>query len=71
MNIDLHNCRLCPRSCGVDRYEQTGFCGAGEKARVALVSLHPWEEPCLTGDKGAGILKTFYEHTGHHSIVNG
>ncbi len=56
MTIDLHNCRLCPRDCGVDRYKGTGFCGAGDKARVALVSLHPWEEPCLTGDKGAGTV---------------
>lgn len=56
MTIDLHNCRLCPRDCGVDRYKGTGFCGAGNKARVALVSLHPWEEPCLTGDKGAGTV---------------
>ena len=56
MTIDLHNCRLCPRDCGVDRYKGTGFCGAGDKARVALVSLHPWEEPCLTGEKGAGTV---------------
>ena len=56
MTIDLHNCRLCPRDCGVDRYKGNGFCGAGDKARVALVSLHPWEEPCLTGDKGAGTV---------------
>ena len=56
MTIDLHNCHLCPRDCGVDRYKGTGFCGAGDKARVALVSLHPWEEPCLTGDKGAGTV---------------
>ena len=38
MTIDLHDCRLCPRACGVDRYERAGFCGAGEKARIALVS---------------------------------
>ena len=56
MTIDLHDCRLCPRACGVDRYERAGFCGAGEKACIALVSLHPWEEPCLTGDKGAGTV---------------
>lgn len=60
MNMDLHECRLCPRECGVNRYERTGFCGAGEKARVALVSLHPWEEPCLTGEKGAGTV--FFSH---------
>ena len=56
MSMDLQNCRLCPRECGVNRYERTGFCGAGEKVRIALVSLHLWEEPCLTGEKGAGTV---------------
>lgn len=53
----LKHCTLCPRHCGVDRLAgQTGFCGAGEPVRVALVSLHPWEEPCLVGEKGAGTV---------------
>ncbi len=52
----LTDCRLCPRRCGVDRYQARGFCGAGARARLALVSLHPWEEPCLTGEKGAGTV---------------
>ncbi|MBQ1868102.1 radical SAM protein [Selenomonas sp.] len=54
--ISLQNCNLCPRQCGVNRLESTGFCGAGAKARIALVSLHPWEEPCLVGEKGAGTV---------------
>lgn len=54
--ISLTECNLCPRQCGVDRTAVTGFCGAGEKARIALVSLHPWEEPCLVGEKGAGTV---------------
>ena len=37
-----------------------GFCGAGEKLRVALVSLHRWEEPCLVGERGAGTI--FFAH---------
>ena len=53
----LAACRLCPRSCGVDRLQdERGFCGGGRYARVALVSLHPWEEPCLAGEKGAGTV---------------
>ncbi len=28
--------------------------------RVALVSLHKWEEPCLVGEKGAGTI--FFSH---------
>ena len=54
--ISIENCMLCPRQCGVDRRSATGFCGAGALARVALVSLHHWEEPCLTGDTGAGTV---------------
>ena len=54
--LDLHKCNICPRNCGVDRFERKGFCGAGVLPKVALVSLHPWEEPCLTGEKGAGTV---------------
>ena len=53
-------CELCPRRCGVDRVKQLGFCGAGENLRVALVSLHKWEEPCLVGERGAGTI--FFSH---------
>ena len=56
MNDVLKHCDLCPRNCGVNRYEKTGFCGAGVKAKIALVSLHRWEEPCFTGSKGAGTV---------------
>ena len=58
--MSLTDCTLCPRLCHVDRRERTGFCGAGERAKIALVSLHPWEEPCLTGEKGAGTV--FFSH---------
>ena len=54
--MDLRDCTLCPRRCHVDRRWERGYCGAGERARVALVSLHPWEEPCLTGTRGAGTV---------------
>lgn len=54
--MNLTDCTLCPRLCHVDRRKSTGFCGAGERAKIALVSLHPWEEPCLTGEKGAGTV---------------
>ncbi len=56
----LKKCQLCPRNCKVNRTEKTGFCGAGEKIRVALVSLHEWEEPCLVGKNGAGTV--FFSH---------
>ena len=42
--------------CGVDRKNQTGFCGAGENIRVARASLHMWEEPCISGKNGSGTI---------------
>ena len=53
-------CELCPRRCRVDRVNRLGYCGAGENLRVALVSLHRWEEPCLIGKRGAGTI--FFSH---------
>lgn len=53
-------CELCPRRCRVDRVRRLGFCGAGKNLRVALVSLHKWEEPCLVGENGAGTI--FFSH---------
>ncbi len=58
--LDLSKCELCPRRCRADRRKAPGYCGADERVRVALVSLHPWEEPCLTGEKGAGTV--FFSH---------
>ena len=52
----MERCKICPRKCGVDRNFERGFCGARKKIRVALVSLHEWEEPCLTGEHGAGTI---------------
>ena len=57
----LEHCTLCPRQCGVNRLAgERGYCGAGRLARVALVSLHPWEEPCIAGTSGAGTV--FFSH---------
>lgn len=59
----LRCCTLCPRRCRVDRTRGTGFCGAGASVRLALVSLHPWEEPCLTGGaQGRGAGTVFFSH---------
>lgn len=53
-------CKLCPRNCNADRKKFAGYCGADENIRVALVSLHKFEEPCLSGDNGAGTV--FFSH---------
>ncbi|WP_297569736.1 radical SAM protein [uncultured Anaerovibrio sp.] len=52
----LLDCTLCPRMCHANRHKQQGFCGGGIRARVALVSLHPWEEPVIAGTSGAGTV---------------
>lgn len=60
--ISITSCQLCPRHCGVDRTQRAGFCGAGERVRIALVSLHKWEEPCLTGPDGRGAGTVFFSY---------
>ncbi|MDD6275639.1 MAG: radical SAM protein, partial [Clostridia bacterium] len=40
------SCNACPRECGANREITTGFCGAGNKFKIARAGLHFWEEPC-------------------------
>ena len=55
--MDLTNCSLCPRSCGVDRTAgERGFCGCGPEMTVARTMLHKWEEPALAGEGGSGAI---------------
>jgi putative pyruvate formate lyase activating enzyme len=51
-------CNLCPRSCGAERTETRagGFCGMPAAPVCAKAQLHLWEEPCLTGEYGAGTV---------------
>lgn len=46
----LRQCELCPRKCGINRYETTGFCGMGAEIRIARAALHYMEEPCISGN---------------------
>ena len=51
------NCTLCGHRCGVDRDEnEMGFCMMDREALVAKVMLHKWEEPCISGENGAGAI---------------
>lgn len=52
----LKNCMLCPHKCGVNRYKSVGVCGANNKLKVAYYSLHEWEEPVISGEKGSGTI---------------
>lgn len=60
MNDFLKKCNLCPRNCGVNRYEKVGVCGAGDKIKVAHYSLHQWEEPVISSINGSGTI--FFSH---------
>ena len=50
------NCNLCPRNCDVDRSINKGYCGQTDKIKVARASLHMWEEPCISGERGSGTV---------------
>ncbi len=53
----LHCCTLCPRQCGVDRRSgQLGACGVDGRPKVAAMSIHPWEEPPISGSRGSGTI---------------
>lgn len=53
----LYSCALCPHRCGVNRLAgETGLCRAGALPKVALASLHHWEEPCISGTRGSGTI---------------
>lgn len=50
-------CNLCPRNCMVNRREgQKGYCLSEHQIRVALATLHMWEEPCISGSMGSGAV---------------
>jgi len=52
----LKNCNLCPRNCGINRYQQNGFCGANNKIKIARAALHYYEEPPISGTRGSGTI---------------
>jgi putative pyruvate formate lyase activating enzyme len=52
----LRNCNLCPRRCGVNRYETTGMCLIGDSVKVNVIAPHFGEEPCVQGHRGSGSV---------------
>lgn len=49
-------CNLCPCNCNVDRKTKLGVCKACDKVKIALSSLHFYEEPCISGTRGSGTV---------------
>ena len=57
MRTEFSPCGLCPRACGVDRTAGLrGRCQETATVRIARASLHQWEEPCLSGERGSGTV---------------
>jgi len=53
----LRCCRVCPRDCEVDRFNnKPGVCRSGRLARVASAFPHFGEEDCLRGWRGSGTI---------------
>jgi len=53
----LENCMLCPHKCGINRIEgHKGRCKCDNKLKIALASLHMFEEPCISGKNGSGTI---------------
>jgi putative pyruvate formate lyase activating enzyme len=55
----LTNCTLCPRECGVNRFEGgNGYCGIDAGFSIASICIHRGEEPVISGL--AGICNIFF-----------
>lgn len=53
----LEKCELCPHRCKVDRKSgKIGRCKCNDKIKIALYSLHYYEEPCISGNNGSGTV---------------
>ena len=54
---ELIECKICPNNCKVNRIDgKIGICKANDKVKIALASLHFFEEPCISGEKGSGTV---------------
>jgi putative pyruvate formate lyase activating enzyme len=64
---ELKECKICPRECKVNRLVgKVGNCKASDKVEIALVSLHQYEEPCISGVNGSGTI--FFSHCNLHCV---
>lgn len=52
----LEKCELCGFKCKVNRNEKFGVCKCKVLPKLALVSKHMWEEPCISGEAGSGTI---------------
>ena len=54
---ELEKCSICPHMCGINRNNgQVGRCKSSNKVKIALYSVHDFEEPCVSGKNGSGTV---------------
>lgn len=54
---ELQYCTICPHRCKVNRLNgQIGRCKCNDKIKIALASIHNYEEPCISGGNGSGTV---------------
>ena len=56
MNKELECCTICPHNCKINRTKNPGRCKSTDKIKIALYSIHNFEEPCISGEKGSGTI---------------
>lgn len=56
MNRELECCTICPHNCKINRTKNPGRCKSTDKIKIALYSIHNFEEPCISGEKGSGTI---------------
>ena len=53
----LEKCTICPHNCGINRTSnQIGRCKSKDTVKIALYSIHNFEEPCIIGKKVSGTV---------------
>lgn len=52
----IEKCTLCPHRCGINRTQRLGRCKSTDKIKIALYSIHNFEEPCISGENGSGTI---------------
>lgn len=52
----LEKCNLCAYKCNINRNKKLGVCKCGVMPKLALASIHKWEEPCISGSRGSGTV---------------
>ena len=49
--------QICPHNCGVNRLNgNIGRCKSNGNIKLAMASIHNFEEPCISGENGSGTV---------------